>query len=57
MADLNGKWMISEAGGETIPSGMEKQPFIEFNIAEKLCMVLPDVMSLTVHLMWMMQIR
>ena len=35
LADLNGKWMISEAGGETIPSGMEKQPFIEFNIAEK----------------------
>ena len=35
LADLNGKWMISEAGGETIPSGMEKQPFVEFNIAEK----------------------
>lgn len=35
LSDLNGKWMISEAGGEAIPSGMEKQPFIEFNISEK----------------------
>lgn len=35
LSDLNGKWMISEAGGEAIPGGMEKQPFIEFNISEK----------------------
>lgn len=35
LSALNGKWMISEAGGEAIPAGMEKQPSIEFNIAEK----------------------
>lgn len=35
LSDLNGKWMISEAGGQAIPEGMEKQPFIEFNISEK----------------------
>ena len=34
LADLEGKWIISEAAGEAIPDGMEKQPFIEFNIAE-----------------------
>ena len=35
LSELDGKWMISEAGGEAIPAGMETQPFIEFNIAEK----------------------
>ena len=35
LSELNGKWMISEAGGVAIPTGMEKQPFIEFNISEK----------------------
>lgn len=35
LSELNGKWMISEAGGEAIPAGMEKQPFIEFNTSEK----------------------
>lgn len=35
LADLAGKWMISEAAGEAIPEGMEKQPFLEFNISEK----------------------
>lgn len=35
LSALNGKWMISEAGGEAIPTGMEKQPSIEFNVAEK----------------------
>lgn len=35
VSDLAGKWMISEAAGEAIPEKMEKQPFIEFNIAEK----------------------
>lgn len=34
LSALDGKWMISEAGGEAIPSGMEKQPSIEFNISE-----------------------
>lgn len=33
--DLAGKWMVSEALGEAIPEKMEKQPFVEFNIAEK----------------------
>lgn len=32
---LNGKWQIKEANGEAIPSGMEKQPFIEFDVKEK----------------------
>lgn len=35
LSDLNGKWMISDAGGQPIPNGMEKQPFLEFNIGEK----------------------
>lgn len=35
LSALNGKWMISEAGGEAVPTGMEKQPSIEFNVAEK----------------------
>ena len=35
LSDLEGKWIISEAAGEAIPDGMEKQPFIEYNIAEK----------------------
>lgn len=35
LSALNGKWMISEIKGEAIPSGMENQPFIEFNISEK----------------------
>ncbi|WP_294634159.1 META domain-containing protein [uncultured Bacteroides sp.] len=35
LSDLNGKWMIVEAGGQAIPEGMEKQPFIEFNLNEK----------------------
>lgn len=32
---LNGSWMITQVNGEAIPTGMENQPFIEFNIAEK----------------------
>lgn len=35
IADLDGKWMVSEAGGKAIPAGMENQPFIEFNISEQ----------------------
>lgn len=48
LSELNGKWMISQAGGEAIPSGMEKQPFIEFNISEKRLMVMPVVILLMV---------
>ena len=29
---LNGKWNIKEVNGEAIPSGMEKQPFLSFDI-------------------------
>ena len=36
LSDLSGKWIISEAGGQSIPEGMEKQPFIEFNLSEKI---------------------
>lgn len=32
---LNGKWQIKEVNGEAVPSGMEKQPFLEFNVKEK----------------------
>lgn len=32
---LNGEWKISEANGESIPSGMEKQPFLEFDVKKK----------------------
>ena len=35
LADLNGKWMIEQAGGEAIPAGLENQPYLEFNMAEK----------------------
>ena len=35
LSDLSGKWIISEAAGEAIPDGMEKQPFIEFDMTEK----------------------
>lgn len=34
-ADLNGRWKIVQAGGEDIPDGMEKQPFLELNVNEK----------------------
>lgn len=33
--NLEGRWKITQAGGETIPDGMEKQPFLGLNIAEK----------------------
>ena len=32
---LNGEWKIKEANGEAIPSGMEKQPFIAFDVKKK----------------------
>ncbi|MBC8591658.1 META domain-containing protein [Oscillospiraceae bacterium N12] len=33
--NLNGEWSIKEVHGETIPTGMEKQPFIAFDVKEK----------------------
>ena len=35
LSALNGEWKIVEAGGEAIPSGMEKQPFISFDVKKK----------------------
>lgn len=35
VTDLGGRWKITQAGGEAIPDGMEKQPFLELNVAEK----------------------
>lgn len=32
---LNGEWKIKEANSEAIPSGMEKQPFIAFDVKKK----------------------
>lgn len=32
---LNGEWKITEANGEAIPSGMEKQPFLAFDVKKK----------------------
>ncbi len=34
IADLKGKWMVTEAMGEAIPKGLEKQPYFEFDLAE-----------------------
>ena len=31
----NGEWKIKEVNGEAIPSGMEKQPFIAFDVKKK----------------------
>ena len=35
LSALNGEWKIEEVNGEAIPSGMEKQPFISFDIKKK----------------------
>ena len=35
VTDLGGRWKITQAGGEAILDGMEKQPFLELNVAEK----------------------
>lgn len=35
LSALNGKWMIKEVNGEAIPSGMEKQPFLEFDVKKE----------------------
>lgn len=32
---LNGEWKIKEVDGKAIPSGMEKQPFIAFDVKKK----------------------
>lgn len=32
---LNGEWKIKEVNGDAIPSGMEKQPFIAFDVKKK----------------------
>lgn len=32
---LKGEWLITEVNGEAIPTGMEKQPFIAFDLKEK----------------------
>ena len=57
LADLNGKWMISEAGERPSRREWKSSRSSSSILQKRLCMVLPDVMSLTVHLMWMMQIR
>lgn len=36
LSALNGEWKIVEAGGQIILSGMEKQPFISFDVKQKL---------------------
>lgn len=33
---LKGEWLITEVNGEAVPTGMEKQPFIAFDVKEKL---------------------
>lgn len=35
LSALNGEWTIAEAGGQAIPSGLEKQPFISFDVKQK----------------------
>lgn len=32
---LNGEWKVKEVNGEAIPSGMEKKPFIAFDVKKK----------------------
>ncbi|HJD75701.1 META domain-containing protein [Bacteroides reticulotermitis] len=35
LSSLNGEWLIQKVHGEAIPTGMEKQPFIKFNVKDK----------------------
>lgn len=35
LSALSGEWQISEVNGEAIPTGMEKQPFIHFDMKKK----------------------
>lgn len=36
LSALKGEWLIAEVNGEAVPTGMEKQPFIAFDLKEKL---------------------
>lgn len=33
--ELGGRWTVAEAGGHTIPTGMEKQPYLEIDVIQK----------------------
>lgn len=35
LSALNGEWNIAEVDGEAVPAGMEKQPFISFDVKKK----------------------
>lgn len=35
VADLQGEWNITDVNGEAVPTGMEKQPFIAFDVKEQ----------------------
>lgn len=35
LSALKGEWLITEVNGEAVPTGMEKQPFIAFDVKEK----------------------
>ena len=35
VADLQGEWKITDVNGEAVPTGMEKQPFIAFDVKEQ----------------------
>lgn len=36
LSALKGEWLITEVNDEAVPTGMEKQPFIAFDVKEKL---------------------
>ncbi len=60
LSSLSGEWNIIEINGSAVvPAPNQEFPFIGFDTktGQVYGKVLPDVMSLTVHLMWMMQIR
>lgn len=56
LSDLNGKWIISEADGQAIPSGMENSQPLSLTLPGNACMAMRDATSSTVLLMWMMPI-
>lgn len=35
VSDLQGEWNITDVNGEAVPAGMEKQPFIAFDVKEQ----------------------
>ena len=35
VAALEGEWSVKEVNGETVPSGMENQPFVAFDVTKK----------------------